>query len=214
MMAQAAVHSVDGEIVQPRGGSRWVRVPCVPVHIVGSCSPARMRTTPPACFQVPRALQTRVAGRRGLLSGFEAPAVVAGFDDVAVVRETIEEGGGHLGITEDARPFAEGEVGGDEDRGALIELADEVEEELAAGLREGQIAEFIEDNEVDARQLPRQPALAAAAGLALEAIDQIHHVVEPAAGASADTAAGNGDRQMRLPGTGGTRDILPHCHRR
>jgi hypothetical protein len=41
---------------------------------------------------------------------FEAPAFVAGFDDIAVVREAIEQGRGHLGIAEDARPFAEGEI--------------------------------------------------------------------------------------------------------
>ena len=61
---------------------------------------------------------------------FETPAVVAGFDDVAVVCQPIEQSGGHLGITEDARPFTEVEVGGDDDRCALIEAADEVEQEL------------------------------------------------------------------------------------
>jgi transposase-like protein len=47
----------------------------------------------------------------------EAPAVVAGLDDVAVMGQPIEQRGGHLGVAEDARPFAEGEVGGDDDRG-------------------------------------------------------------------------------------------------
>jgi hypothetical protein len=37
---------------------------------------------------------------------------------------------GHLGIAEDARPFPQGEIGGDDDRGALIEAADEVEQQL------------------------------------------------------------------------------------
>jgi len=37
----------------------------------------------------------------------EAPAVVAGFDDVAMVREAVEQRRRRLGITEDARPFAE-----------------------------------------------------------------------------------------------------------
>ena len=45
----------------------------------------------------------------------EAPAVVAGFDDVAVVGETIKECCRHLWVAEDAWPFAEGEVGGDDD---------------------------------------------------------------------------------------------------
>jgi hypothetical protein len=49
-----------------------------------------------------------------------------------VVGEAIEQRGRHLGIAEHARPFAEGEIGGDDDRGALVEPADEVEEQLAA----------------------------------------------------------------------------------
>ena len=48
-------------------------------------------------------------------SAFEAPAVVAGLDDVAVVGQAIEQRGRHLGVTEDARPFTEGEIGGDDD---------------------------------------------------------------------------------------------------
>ena len=67
----------------------------------------------------------------------EAPAVVAGLDDVAVVGQAIEERGGDLRIAEHAWPFAKGEVGGDNDPGALVELADEVEEELAAGPGKG-----------------------------------------------------------------------------
>jgi hypothetical protein len=48
-----------------------------------------------------------------------------------VVIEAIEQRGGHLGVAEHARPFAEGEIGGDDDRGAFVEAADEMEEELA-----------------------------------------------------------------------------------
>ena len=36
--------------------------------------------------------------------GFEAPAVVAGFDDVTVMGQAIEQCGRHLGVREDARP--------------------------------------------------------------------------------------------------------------
>jgi hypothetical protein len=53
----------------------------------------------------------------------ESPAFVAGLDDVAMVGEAVEERGGHLRIAEDGRPFAEGEVGGDDDGGLLVELA-------------------------------------------------------------------------------------------
>jgi hypothetical protein len=63
-----------------------------------------------------------------------------------VVREAVEERGRQLGIAEDVGPFAKGEVGGDDDRGTLVETASEVEQKLPSGLREGQVAEFIEDD--------------------------------------------------------------------
>ena len=62
--------------------------------------------------------------------------------------ETVEERRGHLGVAEDGRPLAEGEVCGDDGRRSLVEPAHEVEEELAAGLGEGQVSELVEDDEV------------------------------------------------------------------
>lgn len=52
--------------------------------------------------------------------------------------ERVEERGGRLGVAEHARPLAECEIDGDEDRGALVQPADEVEEKLPAGLGERQ----------------------------------------------------------------------------
>lgn len=75
----------------------------------------------------------------GSESVLEAPALVAGLDDVAVMGQAIEQRGRHLGVAEHARPFAEGEVGGDEHRGLFVEPADQVEEELSTGLGERQI---------------------------------------------------------------------------
>src|SRR5262249_18658406 len=83
------------------------------------------------------------------------------------VGQAIEQCGRHLGVREDARPFTKGEVGGDDDRGALVEAADEVEQELAAGLGEGQIAEFIEDDEVHAGEMIGEPPLPSVASLGL-----------------------------------------------
>ena len=59
-------------------------------------------------------------GWSGSAAVLEAPAVVAGLDDVAMVREPVEQSGGHLRIAEHGGPFAEGEVGGDDDRSAFI----------------------------------------------------------------------------------------------
>ncbi len=58
----------------------------------------------------------------------EAPAGVAGLDDVAVVGEPIEHGCGHLGVAEHLWPFRKSQVRRDEQRGLLIELADQVEQ--------------------------------------------------------------------------------------
>src|SRR3546814_18200033 len=67
----------------------------------------------------------------GLLSRAvrEAEAVVSGLQDVAVVGEPIEECGGHLRVTEHAGPLTEAEVGGDDDAGALVEFAQQMEEQ-------------------------------------------------------------------------------------
>jgi hypothetical protein len=62
-----------------------------------------------------------------VVAALETPAVIAGFDDVAMVGQAIEQRGGHLGVAEHAGPFTEGEVRGDDDRGPLVEPADEVE---------------------------------------------------------------------------------------
>src|SRR6202034_2089876 len=135
-------------------------------------------------------------------AAFEAPTVVAGLDDIAVVGETIEQRGRHLGITEDARPFTECEVGGDDDRGALVEPADEVEQELSSGLSEWQIAKLVENDEVHSGELIGDPTLPSVAGLDLEPVDEIDHVVEPATGAGADAASGDGNGQMGFAGAG------------
>ncbi len=64
--------------------------------------------------------------RRAVL---EAEAVVSGFEDVAVMGEPIQQRSRHLGVAKHAGPFAEAEVGGDDDAGALIELAQKMEEQ-------------------------------------------------------------------------------------
>jgi len=48
------------------------------------------------------------------------------------MRQAIEQRGGHLGVAEDAGPFAEAQVGGDDDAGSLVELTQQVEEQCAA----------------------------------------------------------------------------------
>jgi hypothetical protein len=59
--------------------------------------------------------------------------------------KAVEKGGCRFWIAEDAWPLAEGEVDRDDVRGALIEKADQVEQQLPADLGERETAEFVED---------------------------------------------------------------------
>jgi hypothetical protein len=127
--------------------------------------------------------------------------------------EAIEQRGCHLRIAEHAWPFAEGEIGGDDDRGALIEPADQMEQQLPAGLGERQIAQFVEDDEVEADEIVGQTSLTAAAGLAFQPVDQVDDGVEPAPGPAADARPGDGDGEMALAGAGRSSVILPGVRR-
>ena len=58
----------------------------------------------------PGAIVEEVGLRQWFASGavFEPPAVVAGLDDLAMMRETVEQRRRHLCVAEHAWPFAEG----------------------------------------------------------------------------------------------------------
>src|SRR6266481_3785922 len=137
-----------------------------------------------------------------VVAAFEAPAVIAGLDDVAMVGQAIEQRGRHLCVAEHAGPFAEREIGGDDDRRALVEPADEMEQQLATGLGERQVAELIEDDEVHPGQMLGDTTLSSVAGLDLQAVDEVDHVVETPAGSGSDAASGDGYGQMGFAGAG------------
>ena len=52
----------------------------------------------------------------------EPIGIVARFEDLAVMGEAVEQGSGHLGIPEHPHPFAEAEIGRDDERGLLVKL--------------------------------------------------------------------------------------------
>ena len=139
----------------------------------------------------------------------EAPTVVPRLDDVAVVGQTIQQRAGHLGVHKDTRPFTKGEIGRHDDGGALIELADQIEQQLTTGLGEGEIAEFIEHDEVFPDEIFRDPSLPSASRFGLEPIDEIDGVVKAAAFAGANAIASDGDGQMCLSSAGRSSVILP-----
>ena len=110
--------------------------------------------------------------------------------------EAIEERSGHLGIAEHAWPFTEGQVCGDDNRGAFVELAYEVEQQLAAGLRERQITEFIQDQKVETRYQIGRPVLTFCACFSIKLVHQIDDVEEPASPSFSDAGAGNADGEV------------------
>jgi len=67
-----------------------------------------------------------------------------------MMREPVEHGGGHLLVAEDLGPFPEGEVGGDDHRGLLVELGDQMKQQLACVFGERQVAQLIEHHQVKA----------------------------------------------------------------
>lgn len=107
-----------------------------------------------------------------LTAAFEAPAVIAGLDDIALVGNAVEQAGGHLGIAEHGKPLAEGEVARDDDGGAFVKLADQVEQQLATRARERQISKLIEHRQAEPRELSRQCPALADPGLLFEACHQ------------------------------------------
>ena len=68
-----------------------------------------------------------------------------------------------------------------------------MEQELAAGLGEGQIAELVQDDEVEAGEMIGDAALAAGAGLGLELVDEVDDVEEATPVAAADAGPRDGD---------------------
>ena len=63
--------------------------------------------------------------------------------------ETVEQGRCHLCVAKDCGPFAEAEACCDDNAGALVKLAQEVEQQGSARGAEGQVAQLVQDHEVE-----------------------------------------------------------------
>ena len=213
-------------VAEIANGTPWMLLPCQtarnrdpgsaskrdPSPALGQACPGSEQEGPARVAQCPHERRSGARGRclfahrgkPGWHSGavFEAPALVAGFEDFAMMGQAIEERRRHLGVAKYTGPIAKGQIGGDDDRGALVEPADQMKEPLAAGLSEGQIAEFVENNEVHAGEIFGEPPLPAGAGFALQPIDEVDDGIEAAPGAAADAGPRNSYRQMRLAGAG------------
>ena len=80
----------------------------------------------------------------------EPPAFVPGVDDVGAVGEPVDDGFGEAGVWEDLGPFAEGEVGRDDQAAAFVAFGEDLEDEFGGAVGQGEIAEFIKQDELGA----------------------------------------------------------------
>ena len=72
--------------------------------------------------------------------------------------------------------------------------------QLASGLREWEVSEFIKDDEVEPHQMFCKPARPSSTGLGLQPVHQIDDIEEPAPGTIADDRARDGHGDMGLAG--------------
>src|SRR6516165_10392514 len=104
-----------------------------------------------------------------LLALFEAITVAVHFKDVDVVGQPIEQCAGQPLGPEHAGPFVERQIGSDNDRAALVTLAEDLEQQLRAGRRQRYIAELVDDQQLVGRQL----ALETEQSLLVPGLDQL-----------------------------------------
>ena len=107
------------------------------------------------------------------------------------MRQPVEQCGGHLGITKDARPFGEGQIGRDHHAGVFVEFREQVKQQSSTGLAERQVTQFIENHQIHAQQPQGNPSGFAGGLLLLKGIDQVH------GGEEADPLAVMGDAVAR-----------------
>ena len=93
---------------------------------------------------------------------------------------------------------------------SALETADQVEQQLATGLGEGQIAQFVEHDEVHPRSIGH-PALTAGSAFRLEPVDEVDDVEEAAAGTVTDEARATAMARCVLPVR--SRRRTPRCAR-
>ena len=117
--------------------------------------------------------------------------------------ETVEQRGRHLGVAEHGGPLAEAEISRDDDAGALVELAQQMEEQGAAGGAERQVAKLVEDDEIGVGEPRRDLAGFALKLLLFESVDEFDGGEEPdALAVMLDGLDADRRGEMRLPRAG------------
>ena len=84
-----------------------------------------------------------------MLFALSAPIAVAFDDDgLCVMQKSIQQSGCHGGVTgEDSGPVFEGDVGGNDDRAALVAFGDNLKEQLCTAFVQGEVAQFVNEQD-------------------------------------------------------------------
>ena len=116
----------------------------------------------------------------GPLSGvFQAVTFTGRFEDVAVVGQAIQDGAGQALGSEDLGPLVEREVRCDDDTGPFVGGGDHVEEEFAAEFTGRDVAQFVEDQQVELGKLGFHPYQLAFLASFHQLRDQLGHAMKP-----------------------------------
>ena len=94
---------------------------------------------------------------RALRGLFEPIARLGDLEDVAAVGQPVEQGGGHPLPLEHLPPLAEGHVAREQHTAPLVPLAEHLEQELGPLPREREVAQLVQDQQVQALKLLPQP---------------------------------------------------------
>ena len=75
------------------------------------------------------------------------------------MRQPVQQRGSHLFVHEHRRPLGEAEVGCDDNASALVQFADQVEQQCTARLADRQVTQLIEYDQIGVDQAVGHPAL-------------------------------------------------------
>lgn len=78
----------------------------------------------------------------------EPLAVPGQVEDFRVMNNLVDHGRSHGSVAEDIRPPAEGEVARENQRSVLVSRGDQLEEQIRRGLIEGDVSDFIDDDQL------------------------------------------------------------------
>ena len=87
-----------------------------------------------------------------------------------------------------------------------------MEQELSACLGEWQVAQLVEDQEIETGDQIGGPALPVGARLGIQFVDQIDNIKEPSPCPVADTGPDDADSQMGFAGAGAKPDDIRRRH--